>query len=271
MDEYPNFSMVGEEWSLNPLIDAYWQRGKENHDGYKSCLTSIMDFPMQAALVEALKEQDIPYAPKGFTKLYEALANDFVYADPKRILVFGDNHDMDRLFTQLSKDVALTKMALTYILTVRGIPQLFYGTELLTENSDHPNHHGYIRSDFPGGWKDDKANGFTGIGLSAEQLTIQSYLKQLLNWRKKNPVIADGETLHFAPFDGVYVYFRYSNEKTIMVVMNKNEKKVAVDTKRFAEILKSKSNALNIISGEYISIVETFSVPPKTALVLEIQ
>jgi neopullulanase len=271
MDEYPNFSMVGEEWSLNPLIDAYWQRGKENHDGYKSCLTSVMDFPMQAALTDALKEQDIPYAPKGFTKLYEALANDFVYADPKRILVFGDNHDMDRLFTQLGKDVALTKMALTYILTVRGIPQLFYGTELLAENSDHPNHHGYIRSDFPGGWKDDKANGFTGIGLSDEQLSVQSYLKQLLNWRKNNPVIAKGETLHFAPFDGVYVYFRYNKEKTVMVVMNKNDKEISIETKRFAEILKDKSNAVNVLTGETTAVANSFSVAAKTAFVLEIK
>jgi glycosidase len=203
--------------------------------------------------------------------LYEALANDFVYADPKRILVFGDNHDMDRLFTQLGKDVSLTKMALTYFLTVRGIPQVFYGTELLAENSDHPNNHGYIRSDFPGGWKDDKVNGFTGAGLSAEQLSVQTYLKQLLNWRKNNSVIADGETLHFAPFDGVYVYFRYSNEKTIMVVMNKNEKEISIETKRFAEILKNKTDAVNVLTGETIAVANSFSVAAKTALVLELK
>ena len=131
MAEYPNFSMVGEEWSLNPLITSYWQQGKKNHDGYSGCLKSSMDFPLQTALMEDLKAPESSDPAKGMTRLYEALANDFVYPDPKALLVFGDNHDMDRLFTQLGKDVDLTRMALTYLLTVRGIPQIYYGTEVL--------------------------------------------------------------------------------------------------------------------------------------------
>lgn len=271
MNEYPNFNIVGEEWSLNPLIGGYWQRGKKNHDGYQSCLPSIMDFPLQSALVDALKEQDLPFTSNGFMKLYEALANDYVYANPKSILVFGDNHDMDRLFTQLGNDVALTKMALTYLLTIRGIPQIFYGTEVLMNNTGNHKNDGLIRSDFPGGWYQDSINAFTGVGLSESQKNMQYYLKQLLNWRKANPVIADGQILHFAPFDGLYVYFRYNKEKTVMVVINKNEIDKSVDVTRFAEILKSKSSALNIITGEQVSIGSTFSVPAKTALVLEVK
>ena len=163
MNEYPNFSMVGEEWSVNPLITSYWQRGKQNRDGYQSCLTTIMDFPIQEALVQALTEPEI--WGKGLPKLYEALANDFVYADPKNILLMGDNHDMDRLFTQLNNDPALTKMALTYLLTMRGIPQLYYGTEILMENTGHHKVDGLIRADFPGGWPGDTVNAFTGKGL----------------------------------------------------------------------------------------------------------
>jgi len=271
MNEYPNFSIVGEEWSTNPLITSYWQSGKKNHDGYTGCLNTIMDFPLQAALVQSLNGEEAESYHTPFTRLYEGLANDFVYPNPNQMLLFVDNHDMDRLFMQLKQDVALTKMALTYLSTTRGIPQIFYGTEILMDNTPHHKNDGLIRSDFPGGWKDDKANGFTGEGLNANQQSVQAYLKQLLNWRKNNPVIANGQTMHFAPFDGLYVYFRCNKEKTVMVVMNKNEKETNVDTKRFAEILKGKSSAVNIITGETIDVANSFAVPGKSALVLEIK
>ena len=271
MNEYPNFSTVGEEWSTNPLIAAYWQQGKENHDGYKSCLTSTMDFPLQAALTDALKEEEGSDFGKGLSRLYEALANDFVYADPKKLLVFGDNHDMDRLYMQLNQDVQLTKMALTYLLTIRGIPQLFYGTEILMDNTGHHKNDGLIRSDFPGGWKEDSINAFTGKGLTADQLDVQTYLKKLLNWRKNNSVIASGAILHFAPFDGVYVYFRYSKEQAIMILMNKNAKQVNIDTKRFSEIIKNKTKALNVITGETLSLKDNFVVSPKTTAIFAIE
>lgn len=268
MSEYPNFSIVGEEWSVNPLIASYWQRGKQNRDGYKSYLTSTMDFPMQEALVQALTEPEV--WGKGLPKLYEALANDFVYADPKNLLVLGDNHDMDRLFTQLGNDVDLTKMALTYLLTIRGIPQLYYGTEILMDNTGHHKVDGLIRSDFPGGWKEDTVNAFTGTGLSAEQLAMQAYLKRLLNWRKTNPVIADGKTLHFAPFNGVYAYFRYTDDKTVMVVMNKNPTPVAVDPKRFAEITNGKSTARSVLTDQAFALDRPVPVPAKSALIFDL-
>lgn len=271
MKEYPNFSMVGEEWSTNPLIAAYWQKGKQNHDGYQSCLTSIMDFPIQAALIDALKEPEGSDLSKGLTKLYEALANDFVYADPNKILLLGDNHDMDRLYMQLNQDMDLTKMALTYLLTIRGIPQVFYGTEILMDNTGHHKNDGLIRSDFPGGWNGDEVNAFTQKGLSNVQVATQKYVKQLLNWRKNNPVISTGKILHFAPFDGVYVYFRFNKEKMAMVVMNKNANQVNIDTKRFAEILTGKTIARNIITGEESELKTPLHLLPKTAVVFEIE
>ncbi len=271
MNEYPNFSIVGEEWSNNPLITSYWQSGKKNHDGYTGCLNTIMDFPLQAALIQSLNGEEAESYHTPFTKLYEALANDFVYPNPNQMLLFGDNHDMDRLFMQLKQDVALIKMALTYLSTTRGIPQIFYGTEILMDNTPHHKNDGLIRSDFPGGWKDDKANGFTGEVLNANQQTVQAYLKQLLNWRKNNPVIANGQTMHFAPFNGMYVYFRYNKEKMVMVVMNKNEKEMNVETSRFAEVLKGKSNAVNVLTGETVAVANSFIVPAKSALVLEIK
>jgi glycosidase len=271
MNEYPNFSIVGEEWSTNPLITSYWQRGKKNQDGYDGCLNTVMDFPLQAALVQSLNGEEGESYNTAFTKLYEALANDFAYANPNQLLLMGDNHDMDRLFMQLKQDVALTKMGLTYLLTIRGIPQIFYGTEILMDNSPQHKNDGLIRADFPGGWKEDASNGFTGEGLTTDQQSVQTYLKQLLNWRKKNPVIANGQTLHFAPFEGIYVYFRYNKEQMVMVLMNKNDREMNVDTRRFAEILKGRTKAVDPLSNEPVDIRSNLSLKPKSSTIFEIK
>lgn len=269
MNEYPNFSIVGEEWSTNPLIASYWQKGKQNNSNYNGCLKSTMDFPMQSILVQALTEPET--WDKGFPKLYEGLANDFVYANPKDLLVFGDNHDMDRLFTQLKNDPDLMQMALCYLLTIRGIPQIYYGTEVLIENTSKPGDHGLIRTDFPGGWKDDTVNGFTGTGLTKDQQRIQSLLKTLLNWRKNKQVIHNGNTMHFAPAKGVYVYFRYDKKETVMVVMNKNTESTSINTNRFAEIVNNKKQAINVLTGEQFLFDSELSLPSKATLILELK
>ena len=270
MNEYPNFNLVGEEWSLNPLITSYWQKGKVNSDTNASCLGSVMDFPLQSALVEALKQKDRTIWGKGMNIVYEALANDFVYANPNSILVFGDNHDMDRVYTQLGNDLPLTQMAITLLLTVRGIPQLYYGTEVLLQNTENPGNHGYIRTDMPGGWTGDVANAFTGKGLSNDQLSMQRYTQGLLQWRKNNKIITSGKTLHFAPFNDVYVYFRYIGTEKVMVVLNRNEKAVTIDPVRFQEILLGNKNGKNVLTNELVNIDKPFQVAAKSALVLEI-
>jgi len=269
MNEYPHFSITGEEWSTNPLIAAYWQKGKTNTTGYNGCLKSPMDFPLQQSLWQSLTEPEA--WDKGIVKLYEALANDFVYANPKDMLVFGDNHDMNRILTFLNNDVDLLQMAMTYILTIRGIPQVYYGTEVLLENSAKPGDHGLIRTDFPGGWEGDKANAFTGTGLSADQLRIQAYLKKLLNWRKDKKVIHEGSTLHFAPSNGKYVFFRYNKQEKVMIVFNKNDKQTELSANRFSEILKGHQQAVNVLTGEQFSLQEKISLPAKSATVWEIR
>ncbi|HEY6506306.1 MAG TPA: cyclomaltodextrinase C-terminal domain-containing protein, partial [Chitinophagaceae bacterium] len=269
MNEYPGFNIVGEEWSTNPLIVAYWQKGKPNNSGYNGCMKSTMDFPLQSTLVQALIETE--NWNNGLVKLYEALANDFVYANPKDLMIFGDNHDMDRLFTQLKNNADLMQMALSYLLTIRGIPQIYYGTEVLLENTAKPNDHGLIRSDFPGGWKEDTVNGFTGAGLSNDQLRIQSFVKKLLNWRKNKKVIHDGNTLHFGPEKGVYVYFRYNKEEVVMVMLNKNNKPTTIKMERFAEIIKNKKSATNVLTGEQFSLQNEIMVAPLSATITELK
>ena len=270
MKEYPQFSLVGEEWSLNPLITSYWQAGKRNHDGYTGCLGSSMDFPLQSSLVEALRQKDRTLWGKGLNILYESLANDFVYADPNKLLVFADNHDMDRVYTQLGNDLQLTQMAITCLLTLRGIPQVYYGSEILLNNTANLGDHGFIRTDMPGGWQGDGSNAFASNGLSQEQFSMQSYMKFLMNWRKTNKAVISGRTLHFAPFNDVYVYFRYLGEEKVMVIMNRNEKQVSIDPLRFKEIIGNDKLGKEIFSGKTIDITSSFLVPGKTALVLEI-
>ena len=271
MKEYPQFNIVGEEWSLNPLITSYWQAGKKNHDGYTSFLETTMDFPLQSALVEALRQKDRTIWGKGLNILYESLANDFVYANPNQLLVFGDNHDMDRIYTQLGNDLALTKMAMTCLMTLRGIPQVYYGTEVLLDNSKHPGDHGFIRADMPGGWNGDDVNAFETKSLSQDQVSMQVYMKKLLNWRKSSKAVTSGKTLHFAPFNDIYVYFRYAEGEKIMVIMNRNEKITMVDPKRFAEIIGANTQGIDIFSSRTIDITNFFEVPSKSTLVLEIK
>lgn len=266
MLEYPNFSIVGEEWSYNPLLVGYWQQGAKNKDGYQSNLSSSMDFPMQRLIVEALNEKET--WGTGFVKMYEGLANDFHYSNPGEIMLFPDNHDMDRIFTQLNEDAESTKMALSYILTLPRIPQLYYGTEILMDNSDKPGDHGLIRTDFPGGWKDDTVNAFTGKGLTSEQLEMQSFLKKILNYRKTSDAIHNGKTVHFAPKNGVYVLFRIFNEEVVTIILNKNEIATDLNLERFEEIGLNGKQVKNIISGENFSWEGSIKLKSKGVILL---
>ena len=159
--EYPKLNIVGEEWSSNPSTVAYWQRGRNPPDGYVSYLPSLFDFPLQEAVAMGLKEPE--GWGTGLRRIYKVLAQDSVYADPYNLVVFHDNHDMSRMFTALGERRDLDRMALAFVLTTRGIPQLFYGTEVLMSNKGTEDH-GVIRSDFPGGWAGDAKNAFTGTG-----------------------------------------------------------------------------------------------------------
>jgi glycosidase len=268
MREYPAMSIVGEEWSNEPAIVSYWQAGKVNHDGYVSYLPQLMDFPIQEAVRDALTEAED--WGKGFLRIYETLAMDFLYADYNKLVVFPDNHDMDRIFTQLGEDVDLWKMAMGYHLTTRGIPQIYYGTEILMSNAAVPGDHGVIRSDFPGGWAGDATNGFTGQGLTTEQLEAKAWLKKLMNWRQQANVIHTGKLMQFTPQDGVYAYFRYNDDEKVMVVMNKNEAPVDIDMARFAEILDTNATAKDILTDTRYPMQDGLKLPRKGIYVLAI-
>lgn len=266
MNEYPNFSIVGEEWSYNPLLVGYWQQGAKNHDGYESNLKSTMDFPMQRKIVEALNEEE--KWDKGLVKIYEGLANDFHYPSPKDLMIFPDNHDMDRIHTQLNEDPVLTKMALACLLTLPRIPQLYYGTEILMQNTAKPGDHGLIRTDFPGGWEGDNINAFTGNGLTKEQLDMQNYLKTLLRFRKQNKAIHTGKTIHFSPKDGVYVMFRTLDDEAVVLILNKNNEPYEMDLKRFKEMTLEDKELTDIFTGKTLVWKNSLNLDKKGALIL---
>lgn len=266
--EYPKLNIVGEEWTTNPAITAYWQRGSKRHDDYVSNLPSVFDFPLQKALVDSLNQEET--WGTGWISTYTALANDFLYGEPNNLVTFADNHDMSRIYSQLDEDVELTNMALTFIATTRGIPQFYYGSEILMEGSDD---HGEIRSDFPGGWLGDKVNAFSGKGLKKSQRNTQQYLKKLLNFRKHEPLLHDGKLIHYARENGVYSYFRYVDKAgdKVFVALNKSDKKQTISLSKYSEILSGKTyQAINAITNNVVPFENTIEVSPRSSLILKL-
>ena len=266
INEYPNFTFVGEEWSLNPSIVSYWQKDSPRHDNYISYTPSMMDFPLNSVLAKSLLEKEAWNT--GLINIYEVISNDFLYGDPYNLVVFAGNHDMERIYNQLNENFSLYKMAMTYIYTTRGIPQIYYGTEILLKG---PPDHGSLRTDFPGGWDKDKINGFNGFGLTNEQMEAQRFTKQLLNWRKNNLAITKGTLTHYYPQHGVYVYFRKYNKELVMVLINNNTTDTYVSSNRFYEILGNKTQGISVLKKQVYDLAKDIHVPGKAALILDLQ
>ncbi|MBC6429254.1 MAG: glycoside hydrolase family 13 protein [Cellvibrionales bacterium] len=265
--EYPNLNIVGEEWSLNPALLAYWQRGGQNADGYRSTLPTLFDFPLQQAVIDALNAEKETW-DGGLIRIYQTLASDFLYPDPFGLVTKGDNHDMSRLFTQLGERPDRLRMALTLLFTTRGIPQILYGTEILMSNAGSDDH-GVIRSDYPGGWRGDQINAFTGRGLTAEQKQMQKFFRQLLGWRKTAKAIHHGTLTQYAPVDGVYVYFRETAEQRILVALNNTSEPRQLDTDRLKANLAGTTRARNVLADKKVTLA-TLKLPPKSAQILEL-
>ena len=266
INEYPNFTFVGEEWSLNPSIVSYWQKDSPRHDNYISYTPSMMDFPLNSVLAKSLLEKEAWNT--GLINIYEVISNDFLYGDPYNLVVFAGNHDMERIYNQLNENFSLYKMAMTYIYTTRGIPQIYYGTEILLKG---PPDHGSLRTDFPGGWDKDKINGFNGFGLTNEQMEAHRFTKQLLNWRKNNLAITKGTLTHYYPQHGVYVYFRKYNKELVMVLINNNTTDAYVSSNRFYEILGNKTQGISVLKKQVYDLAKDIHVPGKAALILDLQ
>ncbi|QYJ84588.1 glycoside hydrolase family 13 protein [Shewanella mesophila] len=251
MDEYPDFNIVGEEWTANPITVSYWQKGKHNQDGYQSELPSLMDFPLYETLISALNEPE--GWDTGFIKLYEFLGNDVVYADPTQLVLFEGNHDTNRLYSLLGDDIALTQMAMAYVLTSNRIPQLLYGTEILMQSPTKDRNDGAVRADMPGGWQNDAISAFDSKGLMQSQSAMQQFTKQLLNYRRTSSAIIDGGLRHLVPQDGVYLQVRCEDKAcakgaSLLVIYNKNQTPTEVDLARLGELINTSATGYNIIT-----------------------
>lgn len=264
-EEYPHMNVVGEEMDARPHMVAYWQKGVVNRDGYRSELPTVMDFPLTDTAPEALTAPESNN--QGLIKIYEVLAADYLYADPMKLMVFPDNHDRPRILAQVDNNVDLMKTDLILMATTRGIPQVFYGTEMLI-GSPKQREDGVLRADMPGGWAGDKVNAFTGAGQTAAQRDMQHFVKTLFNWRKSSSAIIHGKLTHYLPRDSSYVYFRHDGKQTVMVVLNKNAGQTRLDLARFAGMIKGARSATNVLTGESVDLRSPLTLPAMTSLVL---
>lgn len=270
-DEYPNFNIVGEVWMQNQSQMAYWQKNSTIAaiQNYNSNLPSVMDFTLQEALSKVFSEDDGSW-DKGMTKIYDNFSNDYLYANPNNLLVFVENHDTNRFNEIYKNDIRKYKMAMTLLATVRGIPQLYYGSEIgMSGNKDKGD--ADIRHDFPGGWQGDKKNAFTAEGRSPIQNDYFDFTSKLFQWRKKSTAIHSGKMTHYIPENNVYTYFRYDEMNTVMVVINNSNDVKKINTKRFAENIQKHTKGKNILTDQVLDITTEINLEPKSVLILDLQ
>jgi glycosidase len=259
-------NVVGECWVKTPAEIAYYQSGNNNKDGFDSKLTSVMDFCLKDVLSASFNE--VETWDGGLARFYAHFAQDFVYPNTNMIMNFVDNHDIDRYATSIKNDIQKYKMGLAMLITARGYPQIYYGTEIMMDGI--PGNYEGHRFDFPGGWSTDKHNAFTVEGRTKSENDVFDYLKCLLNYRKSNPVLQSGLMKQFIPENGIYVFFRYNNDKTIMIVANNKLQNNVIELKRFSEMLKGKTSGTEITSGEKFSLQNSIQIPAKSVLIIDI-
>jgi len=257
---------VGECWVKTPAEIAYYQSGNNNKDGFDSRLTSVMDFCLKDVLYSSFNESES--WDTGLARFYAHYAQDFVYANPNMIMNFIDNHDIDRFSTMTKGNVQKYKMALAMLITARGYPQIYYGTEIMLDGITG-NYEGH-RFDFPGGWAADKRNVFAAKDRTKAENEVFNYLKILLNYRKNNPVLHNGKMKQFIPENGLYVTFRYNNEKTVMIIANNNDQEKELNLNRFGEVLSTKKEGLEVTTGTKYDLKNNIPISAKTVIILDI-
>lgn len=263
--EYPEFYIVAETWESKASSLSYWNRIGANADGYNPGINSVCDYPLYYAMLKAFGEED-----GEIYQLYETLAEDFVYGDAANNKIFNGNHDVPRLYTLLGENSDKVKLSMAFILTTRGIPQLYYGDEILMAG-DKPD--GVLRKDFPGGWPRDSRNAFLKEGRSTVENELYDYIKTILNWRKGAEEIHQGELLHFQPQNNVYVYFRsLDTEKTTMIIINNSDQALEqYSLSRYEEVLKDYLTGFDIITSRTYPTLESLNLEPNSALIIELR
>ena len=281
LEEYPGFNIVGECWTSSIPQLAYWQGGNENRDGFDSHLPSIMDFPLQEAICKGLPTDSQAWG-EGMVRVYDCLSHDFVYHDLSRMMIFVGNHDMDRIGDVLRHNADRQKIAIAMMATMRGIPQMFYGDEMMFVSRDRSQGHGGLRVDFPGGWAGDKMDLFTAEGRARAAVNtdgkpvpegfaadMHDYTRTLFQWRKGKKVIHDGRTMHFLTRDNTYAYFRYDDTDAVFVFINNSRGKKHIPWSHYAEIADGLHYGRNVLTGESAEVSDSTVVGPRQVLIVE--
>lgn len=269
-DEYPNFNIVGEVWMHDQAQMSYWQKDSPISaiQSYNSNLPSVMDFTLHDAFGNVFYEDNASWND-GMIKVYDNFTNDFLYANPNNLLTFVENHDTGRFNHIYKNDFKKYQMAMTLLATVRGIPQIYYGSEIGMAG-DKGKGDADIRQDFPGGWEDDANNAFTKSGRTVEQSKFYDFTAKLFQWRKNKSVVHFGKMTHYIPENNVYVYFRHNDTETVMVVINNSAEVKSIKTSRFQENIKTFISGKDVLSGKSVDIKNQISLEGKSVLILEL-
>ena len=267
LDEYPYFNIVGETWLNSNVLVSYWQKDSKLAAPQNSNLPTVMDFPLQALMNQAFDEETGEWGG-GLYKLYDYQTQDLVYANPMNLLTFLDNHDTSRFAQtdEMAKNLKRYKQAMVFLLTTRGIPQIYYGTEILM-TGDKGKGDGDLRKDFPGGWQGDTRNCFVENGRTALENEAFEFTRRLLNWRKGNQVIGKGNLKHYSIQNGVYVYQREFNGKSVVVIMNGTDDSKELDLTPYQEILP-RENAFDVLTGKNVNLSGKLCLDGRENLIL---
>jgi len=267
LDEYPKLTMFGETWVHGVPNQSYFCENNYNIT-FKSNLQATTDFQCLFYGIQPAINENFGWT-EGVNKLYTTAAQDFVYKNPMREVIFLDNHDLNRFYSVVGEDTTKYKMALAWLFTFRGIPELYYGDEILMTGFTNPD--GNVRLDFKGGWPGDPVNKFTKEGRTEKEESIFEYIKRFANFRKNSSAITSGKMMQYVPVDGMYVYFRYDNKQTIMCVMNTKDQPATIDLSRFSERIKDFTKAYDVATGVTFELQPTLSIRGKYLLVMELK
>ena len=265
--QYPGYNIVGECWYGNVAGSAFWQKDSKINRFTNSNLKTVMDFPTMIMAREAFGSDTRKYS-QGLNAIYERLSQDYLYPDPMKVLTFLENHDSDRFLLSLPDNLGQWKQAIAFLLTTRGIPQLYYGQELLMNGSKEGSD-GYVRKDVKGGFPGDTSSEFTPEGRTQLQNEAFDYLSRIAHWRRSSDIIAKGSLKHFIPYKGIYVYERRLGDKNVVIVMNGTDDTISIDFERYNEVLPIGTTRTDVVTGKNITINEVMNFSPRKTLILE--
>jgi len=263
--EFPRLSIFGETLVWSAANQAFFTQGNTVNQGFDTHLPGVTDGVVKEAIYDALNAKE--GWTEGVNRLYSVMAQDFLYQDATRNTIFLDNHDMSRILSVVGEDISKYKSAMAMLLTLRGVPQMYYGDEILMKNFSNPD--GLVREDFPGGWKGDRVNKFTAAGRTDNENDAFNYVRKLANYRKNTTALQTGKMMQYIPEKGIYVYFRYDDKKTVMIIYNSRDNEQTTTTDRFFERIKTAKSAKNVVTDETIELSE-LTIPAKSTLVLEL-